>query len=220
MSLRAVFFDLDGTLLDTAHDMSLALNTMLEEDGLPTLPIEDTRNIVSNGSIALVRKGYDLNDNDERIEALRQRFLNHYLNKVCQYTQPFKGIEALIQTFAENNIAWGIVTNKPWVYTQALMEYFSFASDPVCTLCPDHVTNRKPDPESLFLACKAANCETHEAIYIGDHLRDIQCGQRANMPTIAANYGFISESENTLDWNADHYVDCATEIWTIAETYR
>jgi len=219
MALKAVFFDLDGTLLDTAKDLCSALDNTMAEDGLDILPFEQTRPIVSNGSFALIQKGYGLNEGDPKVAPLRQRLLDHYLNNLAEHTRPFDGITALIAKLAEHDIKWGIATNKPWTYTEPLMRYFDFASEPVCQICPDHVNNRKPHPESLYIACETASCSPQEALYIGDHLRDIQCGQNAGMDTIAANYGYIDRQENTADWKANHYVDNAENIWPILRRY-
>lgn len=220
MTLRAVFFDLDGTLLDTALDLSAALNKILEEDQRPTLPIEETRGIVSDGSFALVKKGFNLNDDDPQVGPLRQRLLTHYANNLSVHTEPFSGIELLIQTLAQHDIAWGIVTNKPKPYTEPLMQDFEFASSPSCVLSPEDVTHRKPHAESLVLACKLTGCELSEALYIGDHRRDIECGINAGMPTIAVSYGYIPKGEDINTWGADHVVDSADSLWPIIQTYQ
>ncbi|WP_096087171.1 HAD family hydrolase [Agaribacterium haliotis] len=219
MALRAVFFDLDGTLLDTAQDLSAALASIMQEDGLEPLALNIARNIVSEGSYALVKAGYELNDNDKRIEPLRQRLLEHYMAKLNQHTTPFAGIEQLIDSLQSRGLAWGIVTNKPWPLTEPLVKQFRFASEPSCVLAPEHVQQRKPHPESLYLACKQTGCEPFEAIYIGDHLRDIECGRNAGMKTIAVNYGYIPADEDSRQWQADHYVDSADEIWPIVQRY-
>ena len=219
MPLRAVFFDLDGTLLDTAQDMVALLNHMLKEDCLPLVDEQTTRSIVSNGSIALVKKGYQLADDDSRVEPLRERFLQHYGNNLCTHTKPFEGITQLIEELAKRDILWGIATNKPYAYAAPLMKHFRFASEPICVISPDHVTRTKPDPECLKLACDAANCKPEDAIYIGDHLRDILCGKGAGMPTIAATYGFIEDHDDPQSWAADYYVDSATEIWPLIEKH-
>lgn len=219
MSVRAVFFDLDGTLLDTAKDLTGALDKIMQEDGMPALPFEQTRQIVSEGSFALVKLGYQLADGDPEVGPLRQRLLDHYAKHLATDTCTFSGIDALITSLAEHDIAWGIVTNKPWAYAEPLMAEFSFASKPVCILAPEHVSQRKPDPESLYLACKYADCKPEDAIYIGDHRRDIECGINAKMPTIAALYGYIPTGEDTHSWKADHSVNSATELWPIIQQY-
>ncbi len=220
MTLKAVFFDLDGTLLDTALDLSAALNKVMVEDGLSPLPIEKTRGIVSEGSFALVKLGYQLQDGHPRIDSLRQRLLDHYLADLASHTEMFDGIDELITTLTQHDIGWGIVTNKPWPYTEPLMEAFQFASPPLCVICPEHVTHRKPAPDSLTLACEKAHCDTSEAIYIGDHQRDISCGQNAGMPTIAVSYGYIAKDDNIHSWNADHIAVTAHDLWPLINTYR
>lgn len=219
MSLRAVFFDLDGTLLDTATDMGNALNTLLVKEGKDPLPMEIIRNHVSNGAAALVRLGFNITQENENFPRLRQHFLDCYLTDLASHTELFPGLDALITTLADNDIAWGIVTNKPWTYTEPLLKHFRFASNPVAVLCPDHVKERKPAPDSLLLACQQANCHVEEAIYVGDHARDIECGIRAGMDTIAVGYGYIDTGDDHRTWGATHAVDTGDELWPIIKTY-
>lgn len=219
MPLRAVFFDLDGTILDTALDLSAALNKTMIEEGLEPLAIDETRSIISAGSFALIKHGFGLDDESEAVAPLRQRLLNHYNADLSTHTEAFPGVYTLIEKLAENGIAWGIVTNKPWAYAEPLMARFKFASEPSCILSPEHVEKSKPAPDSLFLACEQTQCTVDEALYIGDHQRDIQCGINAGMPTIAVAYGYIPEGENIQDWNASHIADKVEDIWPLIQTY-
>jgi len=219
MNLKAVFFDLDGTLLDTAQDLGRALNDLLEEENKKHIPIEKSRNVVSNGALGLLELGFDIDQNHESYDVRREKLLNYYLNDLSGNTKPFEGIEALIQKLTEHNIAWGIATNKPWAYTEPLMKNYTFPSEPVCVLCPEHVKEKKPHPESLYKACEKANCSTENSIYIGDHIRDIECGKRAGAVTIAAGYGYIKPKNEYLNWPADHFVNHASEIWPIIKNY-
>lgn len=219
MSLKAVFFDLDGTLLDTAIDLGNALNNLLNEYGHENIPLEQLRNIVSDGAAALLKVGFNVRPGDEHYQELRDKLLHYYLNDLASYTVPFDGIEALIGELTENNIIWGIVTNKPWTYAEPLMKFFNFASAPAAIICPEHVKQKKPDPEALVLACAQAGCSTSEALYIGDHRRDIECGINAGMPTIAVAYGYIQANDDYRLWGADHYVEHAYEIWPLVQSY-
>lgn len=219
MTIKAVFFDLDGTLLDTAIDLGNALNKLLHEYHKAELPLQELRDVVSDGAAALIRIGFGLNPADEGYPELRGKLLNYYLNDLASHTTPFDGIENLIEKLAHHNIHWGIVTNKPWTYAEPLMKFFNFASKPVALICPEHVRNKKPDPEALILACEQANCKISEAIYIGDHLRDIQCGLNAGMPTIAVGYGYIQQHDDYRSWKASHNVEHANEIWPLIQTY-
>lgn len=217
--IRAVMFDLDGTLLDTAPDFVVVLNQLLTEQQRPNLPDEVIRACVSNGSKALIKLAFGIDETDAQFELLRQRMLELYLQHCCVHTKPFPGIDSLLQQLAENNIAWGIATNKPAAYTLPLMTGIDMQPAPASVICPDHVTKAKPDPESLLLASKQIGCLPEEIIFIGDHKRDIDCGKGAGSITIAAAYGYLEKDEDPASWNADHCVNHADEIWPVIKQY-
>lgn len=219
MALKAVFFDLDGTLLDTAQDLGGALNALLRDRGREPLPASAIREHVSNGANALIKLGFGVTPEAEEFPALREDLLAYYLANLATHTLPFPGIEKLIHCLNDSQVAWGIVTNKPWVYTEPLMARFEFACAPSVTLCPDHVAARKPHPESLIMACQQVGCEVTEAIYVGDHQRDIECGNRAGMVTIAVGYGYIGAIDAHEAWNATHTVNHAEELWPVIAQY-
>ncbi|GAA6153249.1 HAD family hydrolase [Pseudoteredinibacter isoporae] len=216
-NLKAVLFDLDGTLIDTAPDFIRVVHQLLREDNRPLIAEERIRATVSAGSRALIQLAYDLEPGHADVEPLRERLLTLYEQGIAIDSKPFAGINELLKKLGEHRIPWGISTNKPEYYTRLLMEQLPLDPMPAIVLSPDQVPNAKPAPDSLFIACDHIGCQVEEAIYIGDHERDIQCGQRASMPTIAAAYGYIPEGESAHDWNADHVVDHAEEIWPLIE---
>lgn len=217
--IRAVMFDLDGTLLDTAPDFIVVVNQLLAEQNRPALPAETIRAGVSNGSKALIKLAFAIDEKNEQFEPLRQRLLELYLQNHSVHTRPFPGIDELIDKLAAHNIAWGIATNKPSMYTLPLMVDMNMQPPPASVICPDHVSHPKPSPESLFLASTQLGCTPQEIIFIGDHKRDIDCGKDAGSITIAAAYGYVDEGDNAADWNADYCVNHADEIWPIIEKY-
>lgn len=219
MPLNAVFFDLDGTLLDTAPDLAKALNKLLVEKQREPLAESEVRAVVSDGANAMLKLAFNQTPDQEGFDLLRKQMLDYYLDDIAGGTTPFEGIEELINTLTRHGIPWGIVTNKPWPYAEPLMAQFNFASAPAALICPEHVSERKPAPEALFLACEKVGCEATNAVYIGDHLRDIQCGINAGMPTIAVGYGYIHADDSHLNWNARHNVGHAREIWPILQAY-
>lgn len=219
MTLNAVFFDLDGTLLDTAPDLSNALNRLLETEGKAPIPLEIARNVVSDGAYALLKLGFGVNPTDPETPKLRQQLLDFYLEDLHSGTTFFPGLDTLIEKFEQIKLDWGIVTNKPETYATPLINSFNFSHRPICLICPDHVKNRKPDPEPLELACQQANYEKDTVIYVGDHLRDIQCGINAGIKTIAVNYGYIAENDSAHNWGADHVVEHGDELWPVIEQY-
>ena len=218
--IKAVVFDLDGTLVDTAPDFVVTLKRLLQEEkgeDWPTSAPSDAeiRNTVSNGARALVTLGFGLDEGDPGFERLRLRLLELYKQHLADSSATFAGIDNLLIWFKKNNIAWGIATNKPAEYAEPLIKALGLTPSQDCIICPDHVSERKPHPESLFLAASILDCEVEEIIYIGDHLRDIECGQRAGSPTIAAGYGYIETLTEAQSWQADYTVQHAGELQAI-----
>lgn len=217
--MKAVLFDLDGTLFDTAPDFILVLNQLRRQEQLPPLTDAAVRAVVSNGARAMIELGFGVQEGDARFESLRKRFLDLYLGHLAVKTLPFPGIEALLDRLAAANIAWGIVTNKPLTYTAPLLRAFPHLPAAGAVICPEHVAKRKPHPEAMLLACAQIGCQPEEAIYVGDHRRDIDAGRAAGMPTIACNYGYIDNGDDPANWNPDHRVDSAEEIWPLLQQH-
>jgi N-acetyl-D-muramate 6-phosphate phosphatase len=218
MSLRAVLFDLDGTLLDTSGDLAAALNALLQANGKPPLSLARIRAEVSNGANALVQLGFGvLSEEEHRLK--REQLLAFYWQDIAQHTQPFDGINALIQALHSQQIPWGIATNKPQRFTERLMPHFTFAAPPAVVLSPEQVSQPKPHPAMLHHACDLLGCAPAEALYIGDHPRDIECGLRAGTITLAVGYGFTQTPTEHLQWGAHHAVDSAHQIWPLLQSH-
>jgi phosphoglycolate phosphatase len=210
--LRAVLFDLDGTLLDTAPDFATVTNRLLAEHGRPPLPYPRLRSAVSSGSRALVELAFGIDGADPAFATLRARLLELYAAHLLVDTVPFPGMEALLATLGMRGIAWGVVTNKPSWLAEPLLAAAALDPAPAVLVCPDHVSRTKPDPEPLLLACSRIGCTTGEAVYVGDHRRDIEAGRSAGMPTIAVRYGYIDADDSADRWEADHVVDSCAEL--------
>lgn len=215
MTLKAVLFDLDGTLVDTSQDLANALNLTLKKHGRNTLEYNLIRPQVSNGARALIKLGFGDTIDNEQLELLRKELLSFYEDNIANFSTLFPGIQELLETLHKKNVKWGIVTNKPNVYTHQLMNKLALALPPDVIVCPDDVGVSKPDPKPLLHACKITSCEPENCIYIGDHKRDVECGHNANMPTIAVGYGFTVTRDEHLNWQATYCVNHAEEIWPL-----
>lgn len=209
---QAVLFDLDGTLLDTAPDFLTATNQLLARKGMPLLPAESIRRLVTHGSVGIIKKVFELDEQHSDFEPFRQELLALYMDNLADQTHPFKGIPEVLSTLGQQQIPWGIVTNKPESYTLAILQQLPLSPAPATIICPDHVTKTKPDPESIVLACKQLGVSPDKTVYIGDHQRDIDAGLRAGTTTIAAAYGYIDKNEDPTLWGADYTVNCATQL--------
>ena len=215
LDFKALLFDLDGTLLDTAPDFIGALNRQLADLHREPLPSSQIRSAVTNGSVGIIQTAYNLDIEDPQFEALRHQFLDYYLANIAEQTTLFDGMEALLARCTQQGIPWGIVTNKPWKYTEALLDQLNLAHRPATTICPDHVARPKPDPQALLLACSELKINPAECVYVGDHRRDIEAGRSAGMITIAAEWGYIEETENIFDWHADWIAATPNELTKI-----
>jgi phosphoglycolate phosphatase len=202
-NLKAVIFDLDGTLVDTADEFIPAVQGLRAEHGLEAMDPQRIRASVSNGARALVTMGLDLHESAPEFDSKRLRLLELYSQVLGTMALPYPGIDTLLARLQGEGIIWGISTNKPRAYTEPLLARLNIQPSPGSVVCPDDVTNRKPHPESLYRNCHDLNCAPHEAIYIGDHLRDIEAGRRAGMYTIAAAYGYIETSDDPQCWGAN-----------------
>jgi 2-phosphoglycolate phosphatase len=210
--LKAVIFDLDGTLVDTADEFVIVVQALRAEHDHPPMDEPLIRSNVSNGSRALVTLALGLAQGDPQIEIQRQRLLEMYAEVLGSSATLYPGIELLLRKLEERQISWGISTNKPRAYTEPLLERMAIQPAPRSVVCPDDVAHSKPHPEPLYLNCRQLACSPHEAIYVGDHLRDINAGRAAGMFTVAAAYGYIEAHDDAERWNADVVVTCSTQL--------
>lgn len=211
-AIHAVLFDLDGTLLDTAPDLVLALNNLLACHRRAAVSVDSARNIVSQGSVALTRFGFPDITNTDEFEMLRKEFLQHYLKNVCVDTKFFPGMEQLLFTIESKKIPWGIVTNKPSAMTDPLIEELSLTQRAKCVISGDTLKLRKPHPEPLLLASEIIGLSAHHTIYLGDDPRDIYAGNEAGMYTCVAGYGYIEPDIDTNQWGADFTIQHPAEL--------
>lgn len=212
---QAVLFDLDGTLLDTAPDFVTSTQALLAQHGRDPMPEKMIRNAVTNGSRGIVEKVFQLEANDPSIEPLRQELVELYFQRLHERTRPFDGIPQTLNALREKSIPWGIVTNKPARFTDAILERLPFDYPPESVVCPDHVSNTKPHPESILLACEQLSVDPAKTVTIGDHARDVAAGRAAGSTTIAALYGYIDPDEPIDDWQADYRASSAHDLMTL-----
>ena len=208
----AVLFDLDGTLIDTAPDFIRCLNQLRQQHGMPALPAEQIRRSVSNGARAMIRVGFGLEPEHEGYPEKHTAFLDLYELGVAVETTLFPGMDVLLSSLESRGIPWGIVTNKPARFAVPLIEALDLAQRCAALICPDHVAERKPHPESLLLACRQIQVEQIKSVYVGDHERDIEAGRNAGMHTIAVRYGYIEQPETVDLWQADRIADTVSDL--------
>jgi phosphoglycolate phosphatase len=199
---RAVLFDFDGTLADTAPDLAAAVNRMRRQQGQEPLPIERLRPFASAGARGLVHAAFGVKPEDSEYKALREAFLDFYAERVCHDTRLFPGIDALLAELRSRDIRWGIVTNKSTRFTEAIC--LSLKLKPDCLACGDTTPHLKPHPASLLHAAEQLKLPPASCCYLGDDLRDMTAARAAGMRPIAVDWGYHHpDSGAPGTWNAE-----------------
>ena len=215
--LQAVLFDLDGTLIDTAPDFVRVVNGMRQRRDLPDIAYERIHATVSEGARALVELAFELSEGDQGFEALRQELLDDYLQQLSAESRLYPGMDEVLQWLEARRIPWGIVTNKPSLYAIPLIRDLKLNTSCQSLVCPDHVKQRKPNPEPILLACAQVQARADATVYVGDHRRDIEAGSNAGSTTVACRYGYINSNDPVDGWGADYTVNQANELIPIFE---
>ncbi|MAM59773.1 MAG: phosphoglycolate phosphatase [Salinicola sp.] len=207
---KALLFDLDGTLIDTAPDLAEATNRLREHHGLARLPYDVIRAQVSNGGSALVTLALEFASDHPQHAGARQYLLDRYAEVVADNSRIYPGLADLIARWEAEARGWGIVTNKPRAYAEPLIEALSLR--PGVLVCADDLPVRKPEPEPLWFAARRLNVEPGQCWYVGDHRRDMEAAERAGMTAIAVRYGYIPDEEPLDEWPADHWFETSESL--------
>ena len=205
--IKTVLFDLDGTLVDTAPDLSETLNRLLINHQLPIISLESIRPYVSHGTIGMLGFAFGLTKSDPEFAGLRQEFLQIYKNHLCYQSKLFEGMDEVLDFIEKRKLTWGVVTNKPDFLTKPLMQELSLEHRCACIVSGDTLPTSKPDPAPMFYAAELAGSKAAECVYVGDAERDIKAGKGAGMQTLIARYGYIEENDDPNLWQADGSID-------------
>ncbi|RRV06975.1 N-acetylmuramic acid 6-phosphate phosphatase MupP [Pseudomonas sp. v388] len=218
MRLRAVLFDMDGTLLDTAPDFIAIAQAMLADRGFPAVDDKLIRDEISGGAKAMVAATFAMSPNEPEFEALRLEFLDRYQQGCAVHSRLFDGMETLLADIEKAGLIWGVVTNKPVRFAEPIMQQLGLAERSALLICPDHVTRSKPDPEPLILACSKLDLDPASVLFVGDDLRDIESGRDAGTRTAAVRYGYIHPNDNPDHWGADVVVDHPLDLRKVLDS--
>jgi N-acetyl-D-muramate 6-phosphate phosphatase len=210
--IKAVLFDLDGTLADTAHDLGHALNRQRIARGLSALPIALIRTEASAGARGLLGLGFSIKPGDSGYDAMRAEFLDFYAEHLCRETSLFPGIAELLDQLDDRQLPWGIVTNKPARFTIPLMQELGLSQRAACIVSGGDTTHSKPHPEPLLTASSAMAIAPDECIYLGDDIRDVQASLAAGMEPVIARYGYLGSASPPESWGARYLIDQPQEL--------
>jgi N-acetyl-D-muramate 6-phosphate phosphatase len=219
MSLRSpyhgVFFDLDGTLADTAPDLVAAANQLLTKRNLSPKPYEELRPRASAGARGLIQGAFGYSTDHPEFIPLRDEFFTYYENALLVHSTLFDGVDSLLDQLDLAKLPWGIVTNKSERFTHPLTEQMGLRQRAISTVSGDTTPHSKPHPEPILHAARVANIDPAFSLYVGDDIRDVLAGKAAGMKTVAAAYGYCGCAEPPQEWGADYLIHSPLELLDI-----
>jgi N-acetyl-D-muramate 6-phosphate phosphatase len=199
---RAVLFDLDGTLVDSAPDLIGTLLHLRAERGLPPVEVAALRPMASRGALSLLEAGFGSESGIDPA-SLREAFLEHYAANLWVQSRPFDGIQELLELLKSDAVALGIVTNKVESLAVPLLEQAGWSKLFDCLIAGDSTPKSKPDPQPVLEACLRLGVSPEQTLFIGDDLRDIRAGRAAGTCNIVAAWGYLPAGESGHEWGAD-----------------
>ncbi len=218
-------FDLDGTLIDSAPDLALALNNTLQSLEYETFSPNTIRSWVGNGAQMLVKRGLcgnreaDQEIDPELLSDTLSRFLECYGQNLCVDTTTYPNVIETLFSLKAQGYRLVLVTNKPHAFIQPILERFGIAELFELCLGGDSLAKRKPDPMPLFHVCETLDICPSRCVMVGDSKNDIQAAAAANIHSIAVSYGY-NYDEDIRFYEPDHVTHDFSEITAILGEMR
>lgn len=210
--IKAVLFDLDGTLLDSAPDLGWAANQLRIARGLTPLPQASYRPHVGTGARGMLRIALGVTPEAADFEALKEAFFVAYENCMGQHSQLFAGVPELLAQLDSHGWKWGIVTNKSQRFTLPIVQSHPALAAAAAVVCGDTTPHAKPHPAPLQEAAKRLGVDCAHCIYVGDDERDMVAARAASMQAVAAAYGYLGETVHVQDWGPDAVINSPSEL--------
>lgn len=210
--IRAVLFDLDGTLIDSAPDLGAAADRMRTDRGLASLTMARYRPMAGAGARGMLGEAFGIGPEHQEFAALREEFFVNYESRMTQHTTIFDGVPDLIAQILQRDLIWGVVTNKAARFTNPLTQAISLFDTASTVISGDTASHPKPHPAPLLEAASRLNLRPEQCIYVGDDERDIVAGLAAGMGTVAAMYGYLGAKTDPKAWGAHALIKYPSEL--------
>ena len=202
-NVRAVLFDLDGTLIDSAPDLGAAADRLRTDRGLEPLPLHAYRPMAGAGARGMLSVAFGITPEHPDFSLLREEFFTNYERRIHEQTDVFAGVPELVAALKQRALRWGVVTNKMTRFTSLIARRVTLFGGAGAIISGDSTPYSKPHPAPLLAAAEQLGLAPRECIYVGDDERDIQAGRAAGMGTVAAMYGYLGAGLSPADWGAD-----------------
>ncbi len=210
--VKAIFFDADGTLLDTAPSITATINHVLAQEGRDPVTVEQMRPVISGGGMGLMREAFGITD-QVRLRQLADQLLANYPEFITHQLSVFEGYYELLDQLEQQNITWGVISNKHESFLKTQMQYVELHHRSLTCIGGDTYKNKKPHPQPLLEACKIAGISPKQALYIGDCENDVIAAKRADMPSCIVEFGYIPNDNSHLKWGADFLAKHPSDIF-------
>jgi phosphoglycolate phosphatase len=216
--VRAVLFDLDGTLIDSATDLGRAADKMRTDRRLDARALTDYRPMAGAGARGMLQVAFGITPADPEFPALRDEFLSNYAACMFDHTAAFPEVPELLEAIAARKLPWGVVTNKAARFTEPLLCRLPLFAGCSVAISGDTTPHAKPHPAPLQEAARRLGLVAEQCLYVGDDERDIAAGRAAGMPTVAAVYGYLGATACVADWGADVKINSPLELLQLLPT--
>ena len=217
-NVKAVLFDLDGTLIDSAPDLGAAADMLRVARGMPSLPVDAYRHMAGAGARGMLKVGFGMTPEHPDFPALREEFFDNYEARIHENTYQFDGVQQLVEALVARAMPWGVVTNKATRFTSLIVERMPLFATAGAVVSGDTTPHSKPHPEPLLEAARRIQIDPAQCIYVGDDERDIVGGKAAGMLTVAAGYGYLGEVANARAWGADFFIESPLVLLKLLNT--
>ena len=209
--MKAVLFDLDGTLIDTAADLLGTLDDLRAELDLAPCAANLPPAVAARGGRGILALGFP--GDPELVERLLPRYLQRYAQRLSKLSRPYAGVLEMLDELDARGVKYAIVSNKPEKLARQLLIELGWSERFVVLVGGDTLSVRKPAAEPVLHACAALGVTPNDAVMVGDDERDVLAGRAAGCHfTIAAAYGYLEEPQQVAHWGADRIVNSAPEL--------
>jgi phosphoglycolate phosphatase len=218
MTMRAVIFDLDGTLVDTAPDLMGATNHVLSLLNRRPITMAEVRSFVGHGAKALIARGSAATGEEldaKSLDYYHAEFLRHYEKNIAVDSVIFPGVVELLSRCAADGFKMGVCTNKVEGLSVRLLDALDLSKYFGAVVGPDTINVAKPDPAPYFETLKRLNVKAPRSIMVGDSETDILTARAAKVPVIAVTFGYTPKP--VAEYAPDYLVSHFDEIWDILE---
>jgi phosphoglycolate phosphatase len=215
--VRAVLFDLDGTLIASAPDLGAAADAMRVRRGMSSKPLTEYRPHVGSGARGMLQVAFGMDPQHFDYEQYKEEFFVCYESCLTHRTRPFDEVVQLVSLLRQRGLLWGVVTNKAQRFTTPITRSMGLFDTATTVISGDTTPHAKPHPEPLLEAARQMSLAPAQCIYVGDDERDIRAGRLAGMGTVAARYGYLGAGADVASWGADAEVSSPMQVLQLLE---